>query len=118
VGSASLPALVEAVAHGSRPIVDEVRSFAVERPASALAEHREWIAEGYAGDDLLEILARLEARPEPAAREAAAAIRAMSPTAVVTALAAVRRARDLDLPGVFRMEMAVGHAFMPTWDFT
>ena len=117
VDSASLPALAEAVAHGAKPILDEVRAFEIERPESAFAPHREWIAEAYAGDDLLQILARLEARPEPAAQEAAAAIRAMSPNSVVTALAAIRRAPALDLAGVFRMEAAVGHAFMPTWDF-
>ena len=118
VASQSLPALIDAVAHGSRPILDEVRALEAERPESAFAPHRAWIAEAYQGDDLLAILARLDARPEPAAQEAAAAIRTMSPTAVVTALAAIRRAPALDLAGVFRMEAGVGHAFIPTWDFT
>ena len=118
VESASLPALVEAVAHGTRPILEEVRALEAPRPDSALEAERAWIDECYAGDDLLAILARLAARPEAAAREAAATIRAMSPTAVVTELAVIRRAPSLDLAAVFRLEAAVGHAFMPTWDFS
>jgi len=66
------------------------------RTSYPLRDARGWIDECYAQQELPEVLAALESSPWPAARAAAERIRANSPTAVVTALEAVRAARDED----------------------
>lgn len=63
--------------------------------ASALAAARPWIDDAFAADDVAEIIDRLRARPEPEARAAADTLAALSPTALVVTLAAVRAARAL-----------------------
>jgi len=72
-------------------------SLAGQAPDSPLLAAREWIDACYRGDSVPEILARLAARPEAAAREAAARIAANSPLAVSVTLRAIRRARALTL---------------------
>ncbi|WP_168914823.1 enoyl-CoA hydratase/isomerase family protein [Microcella flavibacter] len=64
-------------------------------PAAPLLAEQPWIDAAYAGDDPLRVLERLDAAPEPAAQEAAAAIRAKSPTSVGVTLAALRAARGM-----------------------
>lgn len=66
--------------------------------SEAPAEYSEppaWMQECYVGDDAVEIVGRLEQHAEPAAREAAAQIRRLSPFAVSVALEAIRRAAHM-----------------------
>ncbi|MCG2621080.1 enoyl-CoA hydratase/isomerase family protein [Arthrobacter sp. I2-34] len=94
VASGQLPALAAALE--DEPSEVAVRRFAAaDVPPSPLAGQRDWIDACYAGDSVEEILRRLQAHPAPAAREAAEAMRAKSPTALKVTLAALRRARTL-----------------------
>lgn len=87
-------------------------------PEAPLAAQRSWVDAAYAGDDALAVVHRLESSEEPAAREAAAAIRTKSPTAVAVALAALRRARTLpDLRACLAHELAVSTAILTHPDF-
>jgi enoyl-CoA hydratase len=90
VPSERLAALTTALE--TRDADDAIAEFAVAAPASELLELRSWADELYAGDDAEQIVERLEASAEPAAREAAATIRSKSPTSVAVTLAALRRA--------------------------
>lgn len=58
-----------------------------------LARHRAWIDRCYTGDDVAEIITRLQQDPDPAANESADVLLARSPTALRIALAAIRRSR-------------------------
>jgi enoyl-CoA hydratase len=93
VPSDRLPALAAALA--GEPAEAAARRFAADVPPSPLAAQQDWIDQCYAGDSVEEILRRLEAHPAPAARGAAEAIRAKSPTALKVTLASLRRARGL-----------------------
>jgi enoyl-CoA hydratase len=93
VSSDRLPALAAALAE--EPAEAAVRRFAADVPPSPLAAQRDWIDECYAGDSVEEILRRLQTHPSPAAREAAEAVQAKSPTALKVTLASLRRARAL-----------------------
>lgn len=65
------------------------------RPPSGgeLAARREWIDDCYAADTVEEIVQRLLARGEPAAKETAEILLTKSPTALKVTLSALRRAR-------------------------
>ena len=63
-----------------------------------------WIDACYAPDSVEEILGLLDARPEQAARAAAASIRSMSPTSVKVTLAAIRRARSMTVDEVLQQD--------------
>ncbi len=96
VPSADLPALVDALTAAPAPDADAlVRRFAVPAPDSPLAAQRDWIDAAYRGGDVLAILDRLEASEQEPARRAAELLRAKSPTAITTTLAALRRAATL-----------------------
>ena len=67
-----------------------------------------WIAECYAGDDPSTILQRLEAHPDPSARETAAELRRRSPLSVAVTLEALRRAASITfLPDLLPQELAL-----------
>ncbi|NKX51452.1 enoyl-CoA hydratase/isomerase family protein, partial [Arthrobacter deserti] len=85
-----------AAALEQEPAAQAAARFAeAQVPPSPLAEERDWIDECYAGDSVEQIVRRLRAHPAPAAREAAGAVQAKSPTALKVTLAALRRARSL-----------------------
>jgi enoyl-CoA hydratase len=84
-----------AAALETRDADEVIAEFAVAAPASELLAQRSWIDELYGGDDAEQIVERLEASAEPAAREAATTIRGKSPTSVAVTLAALRRAAAL-----------------------
>lgn len=94
VPAGRLEALTEALADG-QPAGAAIQALAAEPPPGTLAQQRDWIDEAYRGDDAREVLARLEASPVSAARDAAALIRTKSPTAVAITLVALRRAAAL-----------------------
>lgn len=52
-----------------------------ELPAPLFEDDKAWIAECYAGEDVVEVVRRLESHPHPEANKAAADIRARSPWA-------------------------------------
>jgi enoyl-CoA hydratase len=64
-------------------------------PEGELARHREWIDACYAADTVEEIVRRLLAHGDPAAKEAAQTLLSKSPTALKVTLTAMRRARRL-----------------------
>ena len=66
-----------------------------EPPPSALAAARDWVTPCYLHDSVEAILAALDACRIDAAREAAATIRAQSPTSIKLTLRALRAARRL-----------------------
>ena len=107
-------ALVDlAVALRTRAAADAVVAFASAPPASALLHQRYWIDDCYASDDAAEIVARLAASPVEAARDAASAILAKSPTAVSVTLESLRRARVLGtLEEVLDQEFRVSVRFV------
>jgi enoyl-CoA hydratase len=92
VPTEKVPGLLEALRGGE--VREVVREFAEPAPDSALLAQRDWIDECYAGDSVEEIVARLQARPEPEANAAAAQILAKSPTSIKVALRSLRRAAD------------------------
>jgi len=76
-----------------------------------------WMAEAFAGDDPVAILARLADRPDPAAQSALAAIRARSPWSICISLAALRRAATMSLPEVFAQDLVIGANLVGRRDF-
>ncbi|MFF8812754.1 enoyl-CoA hydratase/isomerase family protein [Streptomyces pactum] len=109
VPSARLPEAVAALATSSPGEV--VARYAEEPPPGVLADQREWIDHCYAGGSVEEIVERLLATGEPAAKEAAQSVLAKSPTSLKVTLAALRRARGLDsLEHVLEQEYRVSCA--------
>lgn len=109
---------------------DEVLArFAVaeaDRPASALVAGREWIEDAYGRESAADVLAALDERAAgdgehaDAARAAAEAIRAKSPTAVAVAHEAQARlaahGEDLTVAEALRQEFTVGAHLMRASD--
>jgi enoyl-CoA hydratase len=111
VPSEDLAAL--AVALETRDAAEAVAAVATEPPASALLDQRDWIDGCYSSDDAARIVATLAASPVDAAREAASAILAKSPTAVSVTLESLRRARSLEtLEQVLDQEYRVSLRFV------
>jgi enoyl-CoA hydratase len=99
----ALPAFKDtAVADG---VDAAVAAHATEPPASPLLAQRRWIDECYAGETVADIIAELRGHDAGPANDAANLIATRSPIALSVALAAVRRAADLDsLEDVLRQE--------------
>ena len=94
-------------------LVDEVEGLDAA-PALDLG----WVDECFAGDDPVEILARLETADDERAREAARGIRAKSPLSVCVALAAVLRAAGLAGPvEALDQDLRIARGLLPECDF-
>ena len=94
-----------------------VTAHAQEPPPSALAGHRDWIDDCYAGDTVVDIVAALRGHDSTAAREAAELIATRSPIALAVTLAAVRRAAALpSLDEVLVQEYRVSCASLRSHD--
>ncbi|MFD9459372.1 enoyl-CoA hydratase/isomerase family protein [Streptomyces sp. NPDC060027] len=93
VPSSALRQLVSDLA--DRPVREALASHVQPPPPAELAERREWIDACYAADTVEEIVRRLLAVGDPAAKETAEILLGNSPTAVKVTLAALRRARRL-----------------------
>ncbi|MEU3602709.1 enoyl-CoA hydratase/isomerase family protein [Streptomyces sp. NPDC006798] len=93
VDSGALPGLVAGLAGGE--VAEVLGRYAATAPAGELAGHREWIDSCYAADTVEEIVGRLLAHGDPAAKEAAETVLTRSPTSLKVTLAALRRARVL-----------------------
>lgn len=92
-------------------LADESRDGDLPTPLADAAG--DWIDECYAGDDVCEIVGRLEAHPHPDARAAAVDLRARSPFAVHVALRALRRAATLDQAEVLAQDLRLARAVVP-----
>ncbi|MFF3290958.1 enoyl-CoA hydratase/isomerase family protein [Streptomyces sp. NPDC003023] len=96
---------------------EALRRYGAPAPEAELAVHREWIDHCYAADSAEEIVDRLTACGEPAAKEAAETILSKSPTSVKVTLAAIRRARQLSgLEAVLEQEFRVSCAALVSPD--
>lgn len=93
VPSAALPRLLDDLARA--PVRAVLARHAQPPPPSELAGQREWIDTCYAAGTVEEILHRLLAHHDPAARDVADTLLGRSPTALKVTLAALRRARRL-----------------------
>lgn len=107
IESADIPAIIERLATG-----ESYGDFG-PAPEATIAGDRDWIDACYAGDDPGAILDALtEHRPA-----IAAVLKSRSPFSVAVTLAAMRRARDLDLAGVLAQDLRLGRAFAEKSDF-
>jgi enoyl-CoA hydratase len=77
------------------PVEQAVARHVQPSPPGELAGRREWIDACYAADRVEEIVRRLFAHGDPAAKDTAETLLTKSPTALKVTLAAVRRARRL-----------------------
>lgn len=84
---------------------------------AALGASRSWIDPCYAGESVEAIVARLEARTEPAAQTAAGEIAGRSPLALKVTLEALRRAREMStVAECLEQDYRVSCAFLNTHD--
>ncbi|MGW7099561.1 enoyl-CoA hydratase/isomerase family protein [Streptomyces sp. NPDC054838] len=105
VPAALLPRLTADLA--GAPVAEVLPRYAGHPlPPGELAVHRGWIDHCYAADTVEEIVERLLAAGEPAAKEAAETMLAKSPTALKVTLEAVRRA-----PGLGTLEQVLAQEF-------
>lgn len=115
VPSAALPHFVADLA--DLPVQQALARHVQPVPPGELAGHKEWIDACYAAGTAEEIVQRLFAQGDPAAKEAAETLLAKSPTAVKVTLAAVRSARRLgSLERVLDQEYRVSCAALSTPD--
>ncbi|MEW2129983.1 enoyl-CoA hydratase/isomerase family protein [Streptomyces sp. NPDC005435] len=91
--SGSVPAFLDDLA--ALPVRDAVARHVQPPPPAGLAAQRQWIDACYAAGTVEQLLHRLLAHEDPAAKEAARALLTKSPTALKVTLAALRRARRL-----------------------
>jgi enoyl-CoA hydratase len=96
-----------------------VAAAAIEAPAAPLLGHRRWIEAAYMAPTAERIVAVLEADGDLAAAEAAAQIRAKSPTSVKVTLELVRRAARMDsVHEVLDQDRTVAHHLIRSADMS
>ncbi|WP_369193001.1 enoyl-CoA hydratase/isomerase family protein [Streptomyces djakartensis] len=93
VPSDSLPGLLDSLAF--LPAAEALAGVTRTPPQGVLAASRDWIDTCYAADSVEEIVRRLLAHGDPAAKETAETLLSKSPTALKVTLASLRRARRL-----------------------
>jgi enoyl-CoA hydratase len=108
-----VPAFLDQLSAGS---LVKAGTLTAAPPPGPLQAERGWIDTCYAGGSVPEIVARLRARPEPAARQAADRITANSPAGVSVTLQALRRAREMTLPQVLDQDLRIVTAAFATHD--
>jgi enoyl-CoA hydratase len=115
VPSAALPDLVDDLAE--LPVRQALERHVRPTPEGEPAGQREWIDSCFAAGTVEEIVQRLLAHGDPAAKETAETLLTRSPTALKVTLAAVRRARRLgSLERVLEQEYRVSCAALVTPD--
>jgi enoyl-CoA hydratase len=117
IASASVAALIAELETGDLDAaIASAQQVAVEVPAAELAGAAAWIAEAYAHDHVGDIVEALQARPEPAARAAAATILTKSPTALKVTLRTLRSARSfarLEVALKQELRVSLGYLYCP-----
>ncbi|MGW6732442.1 enoyl-CoA hydratase/isomerase family protein [Streptomyces sp. NPDC055013] len=93
VPSAALQGFVDDLAE--QPVPEALARHVRQAPPGDLAGRREWIDACFSADTVEDIVQRLLAHGDPAAKETAETLLAKSPTALKVTLAALRRARRL-----------------------
>ncbi|MBG0851584.1 enoyl-CoA hydratase/isomerase family protein [Streptomyces spinoverrucosus] len=93
VPSTALPGFVDDLAE--KPVREALARHVRQAPPGVLAGRREWIDACFSADTVEDIVQRLLAQGDPAAKETADTLLAKSPTALKVTLAALRRARRL-----------------------
>jgi enoyl-CoA hydratase len=92
-------------------------AHATDPPASPLLAQRRWIDECYAGETVADIIAELRGHDAGAANDAANQIATRSPISLAVALAAIRRAADLEtLEDALRQEFRTSCAALRSHD--
>ena len=76
-----------------------------------------WMDEMFAGDQIGEIMSRLESSPLPVARDTARTLRSRCPLSVAVTLQALRRAATMTLEEVFAQDLRLGAYFCARPDF-
>ncbi|MER6677309.1 enoyl-CoA hydratase/isomerase family protein [Streptomyces sp. NPDC000983] len=115
VPSDRLGSFVDDLAH--LPAREAVARHVRPEPEGELAGRREWIDACFSAGTVEEIVRRLLAHGDPAAKEAAETVLAKSPTSLKVTLAALRRARRLGpLERVLDQEYRVSCAALTTPD--
>ncbi|MFJ7299887.1 enoyl-CoA hydratase/isomerase family protein [Streptomyces sp. NPDC099088] len=115
VPSAALPAFLADLA--DRSVREALTRHTQLPPPAPLTDCRAWIDTSYAADTVDEVLRRLEAFGDPAAKEAAETLLSRSPTALKVTLASLRRARRAGpLESVLNQEYRVSCAFLAAPD--
>ncbi|MEU9450224.1 enoyl-CoA hydratase/isomerase family protein [Streptomyces sp. NPDC048277] len=113
--SASIPAFLDDLAE--LPVPEALARHARSAPDGELAGHRAWIDACYPADTVEEIVRRLSAHGDPAAKQAAETLLTRSPTSLKVTLEALRRARRLgSLERVLDQEYRVSCATLATPD--
>ncbi|MFI6253035.1 enoyl-CoA hydratase/isomerase family protein [Streptomyces sp. NPDC051016] len=113
--SGALPAFVADLA--DLPVPEALARHVRQAPEGELAGHRAWIDACYSAGTVEEIVRRLLAHGDPAAKETADTLLTRSPTALKVTLAALRRARELgSLERVLDQEYRVSCATLATHD--
>ncbi|MCT1606677.1 enoyl-CoA hydratase/isomerase family protein [Nesterenkonia massiliensis] len=100
--------------------VDEVLPRYAKHPGdSAVEQDAEWIDAAYSAGTVEEILVELEQHSSsyPGAQQAAAALRAKSPTMLKVALEAIRRGAQLSLSGALAQEYTIAIHALRSHDF-
>ena len=104
-------------ANGRRSIDEIIADFARDPGVPELLAHRAVIDTCFASDRAEDILTALDAISEPFAAEAAATIRAMSPTSIKLTLKEMRRGRTLNFDSCMRMEYRLSQSVLAGRDF-
>ncbi|UNX54504.1 enoyl-CoA hydratase/isomerase family protein [Georgenia sp. TF02-10] len=118
VPAADLPALVEELQRGrGREVPAAVARFAVPAPEPALAAERWWVDACYGAPTAREVVRRLEQHEAPGARQAAADLRALSPTAVAVAHQVLARGAAGILRDALALELRAGVGLARRPDF-
>ncbi|MFJ8697641.1 enoyl-CoA hydratase/isomerase family protein [Streptomyces ardesiacus] len=113
--SASLQSFVDDLAE--LPVREALGRHVQEPPPGELAGRRDWIDACFRADTVEEIVQRLLAQGDPAAKETAETLLLKSPTALKVTLAALRRARRLGpLERVLDQEYRVSRACLRSPD--
>jgi enoyl-CoA hydratase len=97
-------------------LIDEAEG--VDAHHSALAQNEVWINSCFVGDDVPEILERLDRHPAEAAQETAQLIRGRAPLSVCVTLEALRRAADMaSVIDVLDQDLVLASNFVRNPDF-
>jgi len=105
------------ITNSERSVDDLVADYSIDSGTPELLTHRAVIDACFGFDRAEDILSALDEDGGPFAAEAAATIRAMSPTSVKLSLKEMRRGRTLDFDSCLRMEYRLGQSVLAGHDF-